>query len=72
MLILKSSAHFGNNYTPDHHHFIKIHSRSNCDCGSYVKDTGRFAEVLIYTRNGSFTAKHLEFRYDYMQDTTIA
>ena len=36
--------------------------RIKCDCGARVKETGRSAEVLVYTRNGSSVAKHLEYR----------
>ena len=39
------------------------HFRSYCDCGAIVEATGRSADVLIYTRNGTFNAKHLEFRF---------
>ena len=37
--------------------------RSYCECGSRLKATGRSADVLIYTRNGTSNARHLEFRY---------
>ena len=36
--------------------------RSNCDCGAYFKSTGRHAEVLIYTRQGTFKSMHTEYR----------
>ena len=36
--------------------------RSHCDCGSYLKATGRVAQVLLYTRNGTQSAQHAEYR----------
>ena len=36
--------------------------RTHCNCGAYLKSTGRSADVQIYTRTGSFKAKHLEYR----------
>ena len=33
-----------------------------CDCGSYLKATGRVAQVLLYTRNGTQFAQHDEYR----------
>lgn len=43
-------------------HFYDKYCRTHCDCGSYLKDTGRVAEVLMYTRNGSFKGRHAEYR----------
>ena len=37
-----------------------------CDCGHGLIDTGRVAFVQIFTRNGTFTGKHLEFRSPFL------
>ena len=37
-------------------------TRKTCDCGYPVVGTGRFASVIIFTRDGFFTAKHFEYR----------
>ena len=37
-------------------------SATICDCGLRLIDTGRVASVQIFTRNGTFTANHLEYR----------
>ena len=41
---------------------IRALYRSHCDCGSYLKATGRVAQVLLYTRNGTQSAQHAEYR----------
>ena len=62
MWIFRNSEHLGNPPPSPSPATLITCFRSHCDCGSYLKDTGRHAAVLVYTRNGSFTARHLEFR----------
>ena len=48
------------------HHRVAVNNtvfhRSHCDCGAHLKSTGRVAQVLLYTRNGTQKAQHAEYR----------